>query len=78
MSAPIDLDSVYPVDAEPASSQKQGPGDYPANYPAVRPEAIKPYTCDHSEGICRCVHDWRIHWGNPPKVQQTRAAILRG
>lgn len=67
---------TYPVDQEPESSQRQGPGDYPAEYPAVRPEDIKPYMCDHDAGQCFCVHDWRIHWGNPPRVVKGRAIYV--
>lgn len=68
---------TYPVDAEPESSERQGPGPYPEGYPAVRPEDIAPYDCDHDEGVCVCVHDWRIHWGNPPKRTSTRATYIQ-
>ncbi len=68
---------TYPVDAEPESSERQGPGPYPVDYPAVRPEDIAPYDCDHDAGVCVCVHDWRIHWGNPPKRTATRATYIQ-
>lgn len=53
-------------------SDKQPPGPYPVGYPAVRPEDVSPYDCDHDGGVCLCVHDWRIVWGNLPKKQQAR------
>lgn len=69
---------MYPVDAEPESSEKQGPGPYPVEYPAVRPEDIAPYNCDHDADppICVCVHDWRINWGNEPKKTGRRATFV--
>ena len=47
---------------------------------AVLPQSIKPYMCDHDgePPICVCVHDWRINWGNMPKVQNARATYLTG
>lgn len=54
------------------NSDRQPPGPYPDEYPAVRPEDVKPYNCDHDAGLCRCVHDWRIEWGNLPKKVASR------
>lgn len=69
---------TYPVDPEPYSSRRQGPGPYPVGYPAARPEDVKPYNCDHEADppICICVHDWRIEWGNLPKRTQNRATYV--
>jgi hypothetical protein len=67
---------TYPVDPEPESSNRQGPGPYPADYPAVRPEDVAPYNCDHDSGFCVCVHDWRINWGNIPKRNKSRATYV--
>ena len=70
---------TYPVDPEPESSKRQGPGPYPEDYPAVRHEDIAPYNCDHDADtpICVCVHDWRITWGNQPKRTQPRATYIQ-
>lgn len=67
---------TYPVDAEPESSDRQEPGQYPDGYPAVRPEDVAPYGCDHDSGVCFCVHDWRITWGNLPKRTKARATYV--
>lgn len=47
---------------------------------AVLPSDVAPYLCDHETdtAVCKCVHDWRIHWGNKAKVQDTRATYLTG
>jgi hypothetical protein len=66
---------TYPV--VPGSSQKQGPGPYPSEYPTVRPEDIAPYNCDHDAGVCSCVHDWRILWGNPAKKTAPKATYIQ-
>ena len=70
---------TYPVDQEPESSQRQGPGPYPVDYPAARPENVAPYNCDHDADppICICVHDWRINWGNLPKKTAAKATYIQ-
>ncbi|AUV61978.1 head-tail connector protein [Mycobacterium phage SWU2] len=51
-----------------SASDRQPPGPYPDEFTkAVRPEHVDPLKCDHEVGICFCVHDWRIDWGNVPK-----------
>ncbi|QFP95685.1 hypothetical protein SEA_SHYGU2_18 [Mycobacterium phage Shygu2] len=46
-------------------SDRQPPIPYPIDFGlAVRPEHVDVSKCDHEFGVCFCVHDWRIHWGN--------------
>lgn len=54
-----------------SASDRQPPGPYPEGYPAVRPEDVSPFECDHDAvpPVCVCAHDWRILWGNLPKKQ---------
>lgn len=68
----------YPVDLEPYSSRRQPIGAYPSGTRAVRPEDIAPYDCDHDADppVCVCVHDWRIHWGNPPRKVKGRNVFV--
>ncbi|AGK87949.1 head-tail connector protein [Mycobacterium phage Severus] len=47
-----------------SASDRQPPAPYPPDAPAVRPENVDVEKCDHEFGVCYCVHDWRIHWGN--------------
>ncbi|ASZ75451.1 head-tail connector protein [Mycobacterium phage Kimona] len=48
-----------------SASDVQPAGPYPDDFTlAVNPEDVDPSKCDHELGICYCVHDWRIHWGN--------------
>lgn len=53
-------------------SERQPPAPYPEDYPAVRPEDVAPYNCDHDAGVCLCVHDWRITWGNLNRKTRAR------
>lgn len=66
--------TAYPV--VPGSSDKQPAGPYPPGYPAVRPEDVAPYNCDHDSDVCVCVHDWRIEWGNLAKKTQPKATYI--
>lgn len=51
-----------------SASDRQPPLPYPDDFTeAVRPEHVNTAKCDHENGICFCVHDWRIHWGNLPR-----------
>ena len=45
---------------------------------AVLPDDIAPYNCDHDANatVCACVHDWRIYWGNKPKVSDSKAIYI--
>ncbi|AEJ94505.1 hypothetical protein PBI_ACHEBE_18 [Mycobacterium phage Achebe] len=46
-------------------SDRHPPIPYPIDFGlAVRPEHVDVSKCDHEFGVCFCVHDWRIHWGN--------------
>lgn len=45
---------------------------------------VNPNLCNHMAipPVCRCIHDWRIEWGNVPKqgssmpTQQTPGYVL--
>ncbi|AIW02915.1 head-tail connector protein [Mycobacterium phage Malec] len=60
-----------------ASDHFPAPINYPANTPAVTPDKVNAYNCDHDADppICYCVHDWRIEWANV-KRQTARTAVL--
>lgn len=54
-------------------SERQRASTYPANFILARlPGELAPYDCDHEVGECFCAHDWRIYWGNKPKVSKVR------
>lgn len=60
-----------------SSSDRQPPAPYPTGFLlAVRPEDVNANECDHDLGICSCVHDWRIHWGNVKRQSAARTAVL--
>ncbi|AMQ66757.1 hypothetical protein SEA_SHAM4_19 [Mycobacterium phage Sham4] len=45
---------------------------YPPGTPAVTPDVVNAHQCDHdaTPPVCRCVHDWRIEWGNVERKQK--------
>lgn len=60
-------------------SDKQPAGDYPSGFTqAVLPGVVDPFSCDHEADppICVCPHDWRITWGNVPKVNRKRNVFV--
>ncbi|BBX09494.1 hypothetical protein MAIC_42970 [Mycolicibacterium aichiense] len=60
-----------------ASDAFRAPIVYPPGFiVAVRPDEVDRSLCDHELGICYCVHDWRIHWGNLPRVSKPRARTV--
>lgn len=44
----------------------RAPFTYPDGTSAVLPPEVNHNDCDHQADppVVRCVHDWRIHWGN--------------
>lgn len=62
--------SENPSDRQPSSV-------YPSTFTlAALPDDVAPYECDHDAGVCVCVHDWRIEWGNLPKRVAARATYV--
>ena len=62
-----------------ASDRHRAPIVYPAGTPAVTPDEVNAFNCDHEADppICYCVHDWRINWGNTEqKTAPSRSAVL--
>lgn len=44
---------------------------YPPDFEqAALPVDVNPSECEHEAEppVCRCAHDWRIHWGNVKRV----------
>ncbi|ARQ94666.1 hypothetical protein MHAS_01157 [Mycolicibacterium hassiacum DSM 44199] len=60
------------------SDAHRAPIIYPPGFlVATTPDRVNAYDCDHDIGLCRCVHDWRIEWGNVKKAtQQSRSAVI--
>ncbi|BBC43578.1 hypothetical protein PBI_AN9_22 [Mycobacterium phage AN9] len=54
-----------------ASDVQRAPIRYPSGFlVAVTPDQVNPIECDHNADppVCRCVHDWRIEFGNVKRV----------
>lgn len=57
--------------------ERQRAGSYPETFTlAVLPGDIDPFACVHADDVCQCAHDWRIHWGNKPKVSRRRNVFV--
>ncbi|QFG12518.1 hypothetical protein PBI_TOAKA_18 [Mycobacterium phage Toaka] len=60
-----------------ASDKFEAPINYPPGYvEATLPEDVDKDLCDHDQGICRCVHDWRIEWGNVSRGYKPKATFI--
>ncbi|CDL92967.1 head-tail connector protein [Fromanvirus L5] len=62
-----------------ASDRHRAPIVYPPGTQAVTPDRVNAFDCDHEADppVCRCVHDWRIEWGNVKKATaRSRSAVL--
>ncbi|QXO13296.1 hypothetical protein SEA_TROOPER_19 [Mycobacterium phage Trooper] len=61
-----------------ANDAQRAPINYPPNFIlAVTPDQVDVSQCDHEIGVCFCVHDWRIEWGNVSRAAKPRATYIQ-
>ncbi|QFG04594.1 hypothetical protein PBI_KEZIACHARLES14_18 [Mycobacterium phage Keziacharles14] len=60
-----------------ASDAQSAPINYPPGFTlATTPEQVDKDLCDHDQGVCMCVHDWRISWGNVSRGYKPKAVFI--
>ncbi|QBJ01104.1 hypothetical protein PBI_ARISSANAE_18 [Mycobacterium phage Arissanae] len=62
-----------------ASEVQRAPINYPPGFTqAALPENVDKDLCDHEADppICRCVHDWRIEFGNVSRGYKPKATFI--
>ncbi|QFG11533.1 hypothetical protein PBI_BOGOSYJAY_20 [Mycobacterium phage BogosyJay] len=62
-----------------ASDAQRAPINYPPNFiVATLPQNVDKDLCDHEADppVCRCVHDWRIEWGNVSRGYKPKATFI--